>query len=75
MWANVLARQPVASGRVQDGNNPNLMLEPKTGSIYMKKKPNQRGREGQKEALSKIFEFHPHREMGLGNMDNGILDD
>lgn len=35
MWANVLARQPVASGREHDGNNPNLMLEPKTGSIYM----------------------------------------
>lgn len=75
MWANVLARQPVASGRVQDGNNPNLMLEPKTGSIYMKKKANQRGREGQTEALSKIFEFHPHRGIGLGNVDNGILDD
>lgn len=38
MWANVLARQPVASGRVQDSSNPNLMLEPKTGSIYMKKR-------------------------------------
>lgn len=38
MWANVLARQPVASGREHDGNNPNLMLEPKTGSIYMKDK-------------------------------------
>lgn len=47
MWANVLARLPVASGRVHDDNNPNLMPEPKTGSIYMKnktKKP-QKGRE------------------------------
>lgn len=38
MWANVLARQPVASGRVHDDNNPNLMLQPKPGSIYMKDK-------------------------------------
>lgn len=42
MWANVLARQPVASGRVHDDNNPNSMPEPKTGSIYMKNETKQK---------------------------------
>lgn len=71
MWANVLARQPAASGRVHDDNNPNLMLEPQTGSIYMKNKNkknlNQKGREWQNEALSKVFQFDPPSQRNVEN--------
>lgn len=59
MWANVLARQPVASGRVQDGNNPNLMLEPKTGSIYMKKSQTREVEKDRKKLWARSLNFTP----------------